>query len=183
MIRISIVSIFHVFTTISISQERQQDACKIKSYGAYSNKPMIFNLKKAFLLILLSISFWSAKSQSIQKNLNKKLIAKVGDICEETIDSNDCAGIEIYVTLFFNEQKVTLSEKEVTTCGTETIVFSGTYFWNIASNKEITLDFDSKQIGGTYLKEMVFVVKDSLIIGRIRQFNGQVTEHIFKEKL
>ncbi|MEZ4859022.1 MAG: hypothetical protein R2781_09450 [Flavobacteriaceae bacterium] len=144
---------------------------------------MIFIHKNVFILTLLSVCFWSAKSQSIQKNLNKELIAKVGTLCEETTNYNPCAGIEMYVTLFFDEQKVTLSEKEVTTCGKETVIFSGTYSWKIASNQEITIDFESKQIGGTYLKEMVFAKEDSVIIGRIRQFNGQVMKHIFKEKL
>lgn len=144
---------------------------------------MTINTKNLVTLTLLSVCSWLSPSQNIQNHLHKELVAKVGDLCEETIDPNDCAGIEIYVTLFFEKQKVTLSEKEVTTCDTETILFSGTYFWNIASNQEITINFETNEIGGTYLKEMAFALKDSLIIGLVRQFNGQVTEHIFKEKL
>ncbi len=76
---------------------------------------MVRNLCLVIFLLTYSISV----TQEMKTHLNKELIAYVGSICEETPDDNPCAGSEIYLTLLFDKEKVSVSEKEVSTCGKE----------------------------------------------------------------
>lgn len=137
--------------------------------------------KNVFMLILYlfcSISF----AQEMKKYLNKELISKVGNICEETNDDSPCSGSDIFLAFLFNKEKVFVSEKVISTCGKESIYKIGTYNWKLLYSKEISIEFDSQRIKGTYAENLFLELRNKKLIGKITHLNGNVSECTFEEK-
>jgi len=114
--------------------------------------------------------------------LNKELIAKVGDIFEETPDDNPCAGSEIFLGFIFNKKEVKVYEKQISTCGKESVNRIGTYNWKLLCNKKIKIDFIPEQTKGTYAEHLFLELRDKQLVERITHLNGKVLEYIFNEK-
>ncbi|MBG6130346.1 hypothetical protein IWQ47_001571 [Aquimarina sp. EL_43] len=118
----------------------------------------------------------------MKNHLNKKLIAKVGAVCEETPDDNPCAGSEIYLSLFFDKKQVKVSEVEISTCGKESVYEIGNYNWELLYSKEISIDFILEQTKGTYAEHLSLELRDKKLIASITHLNGKVVEYVFKEE-
>ncbi len=139
------------------------------------------NKKNVFTFILFCVCCLS-HAQKMKNYVNKELTAKVGIIYEETPDDNPCAGSEIYLTFLFDKKQVQVSEKEVSTCGKESIHNIGTYTWELLCSKEIKVDFIAEQTKGTYAENIVLELRDKQLIGNITHLNGKVITYTFKEK-
>ncbi|WP_128755250.1 hypothetical protein [Aquimarina sediminis] len=135
------------------------------------------------MMILCCIYCLSSHAQKVKNHLNKKLIAKVGAICEETPDDNPCAGSEVYLSLFFDKKQVEVSEIEISTCGQESIYEIGQYDWQLLRNKEIRIDFIPAQTKGTYAEHLSLELRDKKLVALITHLNGKLVEYIFEEKI
>lgn len=132
------------------------------------------------IVISLLICFLS-NAQEMKNHLNKELTANVGTLYEETPDNNPCAGSQIYLTLLFDQEKVCVSEKEISTCEKENISEIGSFNWQLLENNRIDIGFDPQKIKYTYAKTLSLELKNDTVIGKIIHLNGTTSEYIFKE--
>ena len=132
-------------------------------------------------ITLFCFLYSSSNAQEVDVHLNKELIAKVGTIYEETPDDNPCAGSEIYLTLFFDTEKVSVSEKEVSTCGKESVFEIGNFDWQLMSSNEIKIDFDPQKIKYTYAQNLSLELENNTIIGTIIHLSNTTSKYIFEE--
>ncbi|MFC5048386.1 hypothetical protein [Aquimarina hainanensis] len=145
-------------------------------------KHIICIKKTIVVMILCCISGISSHAQKMKNHLHKKLVTKVGTVCEETPDDNPCAGSEIYLSLFFDKKEVKVSEIEVATCGQESIYNIGTYTWKLLPNKEIRIDFIPEQTKGTYAEHLFLELRDKKLVARIIHLNGEEVEYVLEDK-
>lgn len=139
--------------------------------------------KRIFIMILLIFTCcFSSYAQKMNTYLHKELLANVGSICEETPDDNPCAGSEIYLSLLFDEKKVEIAEKEISTCGKESISLIGTFNWKLVKNQKIIIDFATEKTKGTYAEKLFLELKQQQLIGSVTHLNGRVIKYVFKEK-
>lgn len=73
-------------------------------------------MKMKFLLMFVLVSnlFFSQLKQEL---VGSSFIAKIGAVCEETVEPNPCAGYQIFLELNFRKHNVIVSEKAIRTCG------------------------------------------------------------------
>ena len=133
-------------------------------------------------MILFCICGLSSHAQGMKNHLHKKLVTKVGTVCEETPDDNPCAGSEVYLSLFFDKRQVKVSEIEVATCGQESIYKIGQYDWQLLRNKEIRIDFIPEQTKGTYAEHLSLELRDKKLVARIIHLNGKEVEYVLEDK-
>lgn len=104
-------------------------------------------MKKQILFLLFINSFLGLNAQSDNDMLiNQTFISMIGSVCEETPDDNPCAGLEIFLILNFNEDNVSVIEKEVSSCGIDNIISTLDYKWKLTENYEIKIHNDPKEI-------------------------------------
>lgn len=137
---------------------------------------------RSIFILIFSFLYSFSNAQEMKSYLNKELTANVGSIYEETPDDNPCAGSQIYLTFQFDKDKVSVSEKEITSCGKESINEIGKYNWKLGSNKEINIDFDLQKIKETYAENLFLEIGGKNIVGRITHLNNTTSEYVFKEK-
>ena len=112
--------------------------------------------------------------------INKNFIAKIGSICEETTDGYDCAGIEIYLILNFTKEDLSITEKQISSCGTENITFKLDYKWELTPQSEIKIGVDSTEITSNFFKNIVLKFENKTVIGYINNTEIEF-EKIVKE--
>jgi len=105
----------------------------------------------------------------------------MGTIYEETPDDNPCAGSQIYLTLFFEKETVSVSEKEVSTCGKENISEIGNFIWQLMPSNKIKIYFDLQKIKYTYAKNLSLELENNNIVGTIIHLNNTTSKYIFEE--
>lgn len=141
-----------------------------------------FSLRMWYMILLMFTCCISSYAQKMNFFLHKELIAKVGSICEETPDDNPCAGSEVYLSLLFNKEKVEIAEKEISTCGKESLSLIGSFYWKLVRNGNIVIDIVSEKTKGTYADKMFLELKQQQLIGNVTHLNGRVIKYVFKEK-
>lgn len=140
----------------------------------------IYKISLVALLIFCSLGI-SASTKNMKNYLHKNLEVKVGDSFEEVPVDQPCVGGEIYLIIVFDEQRVTILEKEVSTCGDSFVEKIGRYKWALLSNNKIEVDFVFEEIKGSYAENIIFELREGDIIGIIRHLDGKVIEYRFKE--
>lgn len=151
------------------------------------NKIQPFNIKNTgkekiiIIVLILCVCYLPSQAQEMDNYLQKELTAKVGAICMETSNYDLCASSEIYLTFLFDKEQVQVYEKEISTCGKESIYNIGTYNWEFLQNQKISIDFIAEQTEGTYAKNIALELRAKQLIGRITHLNGRVLEYVFKE--
>lgn len=138
-------------------------------------------MSKNILTILLFFFYSLSNSQEMSIHLYKEFTANVGTIYEETPDDNPCAGSQIYLTLFFNKETVSVSEKEVSTCGKENISEIGNFIWQLMPSNKIKIYFDLQKIKYTYAKNLSLELENNNIVGTIIHLNNTTSKYIFEE--
>ncbi|MCD8433628.1 hypothetical protein LNJ05_12725 [Tenacibaculum finnmarkense genomovar ulcerans] len=135
-----------------------------------------------FLLLTLLL-----KAQENKNCLeNKTLISKVGSLCEETNIASSCAGAEIYLVLMFKKEKVSISEKYISTCDKVTINNFGNYKWMLLNNKEVKINYNPsvediivRNLGfSIFMKDLKFKLNKCKLIGEENR-NNRVTKYTF----
>jgi len=140
-------------------------------------------MKKNILILTLCFLCAFSYAQEMKGYLHKELIAEVDFICEEVIGDSSCAGSTIYLNLIFDEEEVTVKEKEISTCGEELFVTDiGKYHWQLSPEKEITIDYNPEKTKYTRAENLSLHIVDQHIVGTITYWNNRTTEHIFEEK-
>lgn len=137
------------------------------------------------LFIAITILFCACstlgRAQKMKRYLNKELVAKVGEMCEETVEYDPCAGQQIYLVLLFDKKNVQVYEKYISSCDKESILIIGTYNWKLLRNKKIRIDFIPEQTKGNYAENLFVEFRTKQLVGSITDFNGKTIEHFFKE--
>ncbi len=133
-------------------------------------------MKSLFTLILLVLSISIVSQQSL---INKSFSAKVGYVCEETIEPNPCAGQQIYLVLDFKKKEVLVTEKYVTTCGEESITTIGEFKWEINKGNEINILSKPEDIKYSYIKGLSLNLINKELWGKRKEWNNEVTEYHF----
>ena len=138
-------------------------------------------MSKNILTILLFFFYSLSNSQEMSIHLYKEFTTNVGTIYEETPDDNPCAGSQIYLTLFFEKETVSVSEKEVSTCGKENISEIGNFNWQLMPSNKIKIYFDLQKIKYTYAKNLSLELENNNIVGTIIHLNNTTSKYIFEE--
>jgi len=139
-------------------------------------------MKKNTCIIILSLICFSSYAQGMKNYLNKELIANIGSICEETSDYNPCAGSMTYLTLLFNKKEVTITEKDISSCGKEFITEIGKYNWELLIDNKIKIHFNPEKIKYTQVENLLLELGSKNIIGKKTHWNNNTSEYIFEYK-
>lgn len=133
-----------------------------------------------FFILMIAITI---KAQKVENKLiDKTFQANIGSICEETPDYNPCAGAEIFLVLQFTKNKVTITQKDVSSCNKETIYCKYTYNWKFKET-EIIINSKLEEIKYTYINKLKVFYKEEKLIGLITYGNGKTNSKEFKNIL
>ncbi len=134
------------------------------------------------IILILPVLFLTL-SLNAQENpnalVNKTFIAKVGSVCEETTDSNPCAGQEIYLVLKFEKEEVLVSEKYISSCGKESIIIIGSYKWELLKYRKIKIETSLKEIEYIYMEDLIFEFSNGQLLGK-RKNGNIISEYLFE---
>ena len=115
--------------------------------------------------------------------INQTFSSKIGSTCEEVIGDDSCAGSEIYLTLKFSEETVSIIEKEITSCDEEHISFQQAYKWTLINDSEIKIGNNSKEIAYHFLKNLILKAENKTIVGYKEISTKQTDKFEFKKQL
>ena len=136
---------------------------------------------KTILSILFVFMMTSLKAQP--EIVGKTYTAHIGSSCEEVIGDDSCAGLEIYMELYFEENNVDVIEVSVTSCGESTSEMIGGFPWHWAKNKHWTIVLgDLERTKYTSIDNIRLSMRNGKLIGgKLNNKGNVVQEYNFGE--
>ena len=128
---------------------------------------------------LLSLSLQTQKKQGFLKN--KKFIANVGYISEETPGPDPCAGKQIYLVLAFKGEKVHIEEKYISSCDKTSTIDIGNYPWKLLGDNEVKIYVSPQKIKGTYVEKLRLTLNGKQLLGSRKDWNNNLVEYTFDD--
>jgi len=115
--------------------------------------------------------------------VGKTFITQIGSSCKEVIGDDSCAGLKIYMELYFEENDVDVIEASVNSCGERTTEMIDGFPWHWAKDKHWTIVFgDPERTKHTIIENIRLTMQNDLLIGEKLDENGNVLqEYCFQE--
>jgi len=115
--------------------------------------------------------------------VGKTFKAQIGSGCEEVISDDTCAGLEIYMELYFEENNVDVIEVSVNSCGESTSEMIDSFPWNWAKNKHWTIVLgDLERTKYTIIENIRLTMQNDTLMGEKLNDKGDVVqEYRFQE--
>lgn len=82
---------------------------------------------------------------------NGEFISNIGYGCEETPEPNPCARVEMFLTLNFTKERVLITEKDISSWGSEYITSKLEYKWKLTQDPIIKTHRKPEEIGYKFL--------------------------------
>ncbi len=126
-------------------------------------------MQKLILFILFVSSFLAVNAQSNPDALfGQTFMTKIATVCEETPDSNPCAGFEIFLVLSFSKEAVSVTEKNISSCNKESIFSKRNYTWELTADSEIIIHSNPSHSASFYLcncrfEEQLYTLKKTIL--------------------
>ena len=154
-----------------------------KILNTFDNNKFTMKIKQEILISILSFVFvLQLQSQNIAKRINNEIFtSKIGSICEETPDSNPCAGQGIYLTLKFNEKKIEITEMYISSCGKKSISYKLEYLWELKNDNEIKIHYKPNEVKYKSIENIKFKLIKEIIIGYKKEGNNKIVEYKFNK--
>jgi len=123
-------------------------------------------LLKNIFIVTLFIGLQNVFAQNSREFIvDNAFVANIDSICEEVVGDDSCAGQEVYLVLDFSENDVIVTEKEISTCGKESISYTLKYKWKIEDNETITLSSNFKETGPNFIKDLSLKIENKKLVG------------------
>ncbi len=137
--------------------------------------------RKELILSILSFGFvLQLQSQNIIKTLDNEVFkSKIGSMCEETTNTDACAGKGIYLILKFNKKKVAITEMYISSCDEESLSYKLEYNWELTYNNEIKIHYKPEDVKYKSIENMKFKMIDEVIFGYKKDWNNKLVEYKF----
>lgn len=135
--------------------------------------------------IVLSICclFMMISLEAQSEIVGKTYTAHIGSSCEEVIGDDSCAGLEIYMELYFEENNVDVIEVSVNSCDERISEMIDGFPWHWAKNKHWTIVLgDLERIKYTIMENIRLTMRNGKLIGeKINDKGNIVQEYRFHE--
>lgn len=136
-------------------------------------------MKKHILFFLFITIFLNINAQDKVDNLlNGEFISNIGYGCEETPEPNPCAGVEMYLILNFTKERVLVTEKDISSCGSEYITSELEYKWELTQDSIIKIQSKPEEIEYKFLKNLVLKIEKREIVG----YKNKTEKFVFEKK-
>ncbi|KAF9657917.1 hypothetical protein ABHQ57_08840 [Tenacibaculum sp. ZH5_bin.1] len=140
-------------------------------------------MKRLILFLLFINLFMNVNAQNKTDILtNKEYVSNIGYGCEETPEPNPCAGVKMYLILNFSKEQVLITEKNISSCGSEYITSKLKYKWELTQDSIIKIYSKPEEIEYKFLKDLVLKIENDKMIGNKKYSNSKIENFIFKEK-
>lgn len=108
----------------------------------------------------------------------------IGSICEEVAGDDSCAGQQIYMELYFEENNVDVIEVSVNSCGERTSEMIDAFPWHWAKDKHWTIVLgDLERTKYTSIENVRLTMRNDTLIGeKLNDEGGVLIEYRFQEK-
>ena len=131
-------------------------------------------MQKLILFILFVSSFLAVNAQSNPDALfGQTFMTKIATVCEETPDSNPCAGFEIFLVLSFSKEAVSVTEKNISSCNKESIFSKRNYTWELTADSEIIIHSNPEEILCDFLNDHILKLENETVIGYEKLSSGK----------
>ncbi len=140
-------------------------------------------MKKHILFLLFINIFLSINAQDKANNLpSGEFISNIGYECEETPEPNPCAGVEMYIILNFTKERVLVTEKDISCCGSEYITSKLEYKWELTQDSIIKIHSKPEEIEYKFLKDLVLKIEKREMVGYKEYWNNKTEKFVFEKK-
>ncbi|MGG6231002.1 hypothetical protein [Tenacibaculum sp. SDUM215027] len=140
-------------------------------------------MKRLILFLLFTNLSLGVNAQNKADILTyKEYVSNIGYKCEETPEPNPCAGIQMYLILNFSKEQVLITEKDISSCGSEYITSILEYKWELTQDSIIRIYSKPEEIEYKFLKDLVLKIENGKVIGNKKYWNNKIDKFIFKEK-
>ncbi len=140
-------------------------------------------MKRFILFLLFTNIFLNLEAQNKTDILtNKEYVSNIGYGCEETPEPNPCAGVQKYLILNFSKEQVLITEKDISSCGSEYITSKLKYKWELTQDSIIKIYSKPEEIEYKFLEGLVLKIENGKVIGNKKYSNNKIENFIFKEK-